>query len=64
MSESIKSYEIELRLEKQLQASVRRTQARHEKGSAVWNYFESKIERSEERIKFINGRLAALRGSN
>lgn len=64
MSESIKSYEIELRLERQVQASVRESQRKHEKGSAMWNYFESKIERSNERIKFINQRIAALKGSN
>lgn len=64
MSESIKSYEIELGLERKTQASIRKAQAKHEKGSAMWNYHESQIERSNERIRFINQRLAALRSSN
>lgn len=64
MSESIKSYRVELGLEEKNKRGILQSQKKHEKGSAMWNYYQGQLDRSEARLKYIKGRIAALGGSN
>lgn len=60
----IKGYKQELVLERRNRDSIIKQMRGHEKGSAMWNYLDGQLDRSKARLRFIEGRLAALEGNN